>query len=414
MKIWRLKKGSDQRFRQGHPWVFSGELGHSTKEVLAGEIVSLNDVTDRFLAFGIAHPSSNISFRKLSTRPKESDLLTTDFFLRRLQTAAVLRQQAGYGSVSHRLCFSEADGLPGLVVDRFRGPDHDLFVFQISTAGIERAKTALLEALKKIAKADDVIVETSTSSHRKLEGLDRSERKVHSGDLKDFLLLLKHGQSRIEMKADFAGGQKTGFFLDQQWNSNLLLELLHNRWKPDQKIRVLDLCCYVGQWSAQIAKQAHDCGANLEVTLVDVSDEALQLAKENVERFGARVVVLNRDVLEDWGPEAEEKSFDVVICDPPAFVKKKPDLAKGLSAYVRLNREAMKRVVPGGLLVTCSCSGGVRETDFIECLNAAKSKAGRTVKWLAHGGHGPDHPVLLEFPEGQYLKCWIGQVDFPF
>jgi 23S rRNA (cytosine1962-C5)-methyltransferase len=142
-----------------------------------------------------------------------------------------------------------------------------------------------------------------------------------------------------------------------------------------------------------------------------VSEGALALAKRNVEAYGAIANAHEVDVLEEW-PVGE--GYDVVICDPPAFVKKKADLAKATSAYVKLNREAIKKVAPEGLLVSCSCSGAVREDDFSQALNSAKAKAGRSIKWLAHGGHAPDHPILLDFPEGQYLKCWIGQVDYPF
>ncbi len=414
MKIWRLKKGGDIRFRQGHPWIFSGELAHSSRDVEPGEAVELRDASDHFLAYGMAHPSSNICFRKLSGRSKETDVLSVDFFLRRFEQARQLRASVGWDQFSHRWIFAEADGLPGLVADVFKG-EEELTVFQVSTAGMERAKDDLLTALEKFGK--HMCLEASTSSQRKVEGLtpvSRNEFGVAAADLEDFSISLKHLERTIHLRANFASGQKTGFFLDQQWNSNLLLSLAAPECKPGRALRVLDLCCYVGQWTAQLAFLAKHLSCDLKADLVDVSEEALRLAKTNVERHGAEAHSFAFDVMEGWPGEIGEQQYDVVICDPPAFVKKKADLSKAISGYVKLNREAIRRVRPGGLFVSCSCSGAVREDDFFNCLNAAKTKAGRMIRWQAKGGHAPDHPVLSEFPEGQYLKCWIGTVDFPF
>lgn len=411
MKVWRLKKGADIRFRQGYPWIFSGELAHSSRDVEPGELVELHDASDHFLAFGTAHPSSNICFRKISGRSKDTDLLNVDFFIKRFEQAKWLRRMAGWDQFSHRWVFAEADGLPGLVIDSFLG-EEEFTVFQVSTAGMENVKSEILTALEHLKKT--VVIEASTSSQRKVEGLSPASRQVIGASesaLQDVAIQLKHRSETISMHANFSGGQKTGFFLDQQANVQMLLDLLQQRMKEKKTMKVLDLCCYVGQWSAQIAKLAKNLNVALDVDLVDVSETALEFAKRNVEAHGGQARTHAVDVLEEW---PVDESYDVVICDPPAFVKKKADLAKAMSAYVKLNREATRKVEPQGLLVSCSCSGAVRENDFADALNSAKTKAGRAIKWLAHGGHAPDHPVLLDFPEGQYLKCWIGQVDYPF
>lgn len=411
MKIWRLKKGADIRFRQGYPWIFSGELAHSSRDVDPGELVELHDANDHFLAYGTAHPSSNICFRKISGRSKDTDLLSVDFFIQRFEQAKQLRAQAGWDQFSHRWVFAEADGLPGLVIDTFLA-EEELTVFQVSTAGMENVKSEILTALEHLKKS--VVVEASTSSQRKVEGLSPVARQIIGANeeaLQNVSVRLKHRNEVLSMRANFSSGQKTGFFLDQQANVQLLLDLVKQRVKEKKSLKILDLCCYVGQWATHLAKLAEDLGAVMEVDLVDVSPGALTLAKANVESFGGKATTHEVDVLDEW-PVGE--NYDVVICDPPAFVKKKADLAKAMSAYVKLNREAIRKVAPHGLLVSCSCSGAVRENDFAEALNSAKTKAGRSIKWLAHGGHAPDHPVLLDFPEGQYLKCWIGQVDYPF
>lgn len=403
MKIWRLKKGGDLRFRRGHPWIFSGEIAHSTKEVEPGECVELRDASDRFLAYGMAHPTSNISFRRLSQNAKETDVLSVDFFMRRLALAQELRAQLKWNLFSHRMAFAEADGLPGLVIDLFKA-EEDLLVFQIATAGMDRARNHLLEALDKLKFKN--VLEVSTSSHRKLEGLGIRRELICGRSFEVSKIKLKHLDDTLSLNCDFESGQKTGFFLDQQNNVQLLLALLRPQ---DRPLKILDLCCYVGQWSAQIAKFF---ASRLEVDLVDSSKRALDLAKQNCESFGASVRTFEMDILENW-VGIEEQYYDIVICDPPAFVKKKADLNHGIAAYIKLNREAIRRVRPGGLFVTCSCSGAVRSSDFDDILVQAKNKASRQIRWLAHGGHPPDHPTLLEFPEGEYLKCRIGRVDLP-
>jgi 23S rRNA (cytosine1962-C5)-methyltransferase len=411
MKTWRLKKGADIRFRQGHPWIFSGELAHSSRDVEPGEIVELKDAGDHFLAYGTAHPSSNICFRKLSGRSKDTDLLSVDFFIDRLTRAKELRANANWARFSHRWVFAEADGLPGLVIDTFKA-EEEIAVFQISTAGMENVKSEIMTALEAMGKR--IILETSTSSQRKIEGLSPIARQIIGARedlLKDVTIQLKHKEEMLEMRINFSSGQKTGFFLDQQANTQLLLNLVEHKINTQKKIKVLDLCCYVGQWSAQLAKLSKVHQTEVQVDLVDSSEEALQLARINTEKYGAAAKAHQIDVMEEW-PLNDE--YDIVVCDPPAFVKKKADLAKAMSGYIKLNRDAIRRVKPGGLFVTCSCSGAVREDDFSQALNSAKTKAGRSIKWLAHGGHAPDHPILLDFPEGQYLKCWIGQVDYPF
>ncbi len=417
MKTFRLKKGADRRVRQGHPWVFASELAHSAREVSAGEVVELRDAADHFLAYGYAHPSAQIAFRKLSSRQKESDVFTKEFFVRRLRAARELRKGAGWTQFSHRWLFAEADGVPGLVVDAFLTSAQGwLIVVQASTAGADRALSALFAALEEFEHELGLmsVIEAPSSKSRASEGLKIEGKRLVSGsasDLDDVEICLVSG---LKLRCDILNGQKTGFFLDQQWNTRLLGELLKRQFaKREEPVRVLDICCYAGQWAAQAAKALRECESAAHVTLMDISESAMSFAEKNVRGLAERVEIVLGDALDKLG-ELPAESFDVVICDPPAFVKKKADLENGMRAYVKLNREALRRAKPGGILVASSCSGLVRSGDWRQVLADASGKAGRMFQQTLKGGHGPDHPVRAEFPEGSYLKCSLGRVDYPF
>ncbi len=414
MKTWRLKKGAERRIRQGHPWVFTGELANSAKETAAGEIVELKDWENRFLAYGYTHPSSQICFRKLSGNAKETDVGTVDFFKRRLQTAHEHRANAGWADVSHRWVYAEGDGLPGLIVDAFQTPHGWLAVVQCSTAGMESLKENIFSALKTFEKFQPLtVIEAANSSARKAEGLAVGEKRIVHGQeipLTRVELTLRHG---LKLEADLVKGQKTGFFLDQQANAGALRGFISQQFQKSPA-RILDLCCYVGQWSAHTAHALKNVGTpEAHVTLLDSSASALELAASNVSRQGATVEAICGDVMKVL-EDLEEQSFDVVISDPPAFVKKKADLENGLRAYVKLNQIAMRLVKPGGLFVASSCSGQVRVSDWNSVLRSASEKAGRGFRQLAGLAHAPDHPLRPEFPEGEYLKCAIGRIDYPF
>lgn len=420
MKVWRLKKGADRRVRGGHPWVFSGEVSHSTRDVKPGELVELRDFQDHFLGFGSAHPTSNIAFRKFTSRSKETDVGSVDFFIRRLSEARLKRQLSGWTDWSHRWIFSEVDGLPGVIVDAYLlASDQWVVVVQISTAGMELLKHNLFEAISTFAQELEglFLVESPNSRSRVSEGLQVGEKSPVNGDVQFFSKLQAVDIQLVEkrlLQVDLVGGQKTGFFLDQQANIQNLLRLIKNlAFSEAREMRILDICCYVGQWSTQLAYALTDQKRSSAVTLLDVSEGALDLARKNVERAGGQVHVVQDDALLGV-QKLEPEFFDVVICDPPGFVKKKADLHVGLAAYVKLLRESMRKVRPGGLLVASSCSGPVRESDWTEALADAAMKAGRSFTVLQTGGHGPDHPTRAEFPEGSYLKCRTGVVQYPF
>lgn len=431
--IWRLKPGSERKFRSAHPWVFSSELAASPKGTEPGELLELQDARGGFLAYGYGHPNTLIAFRTLSI--EETDVIDQNFFLERLREARRLREIAGLLSASHRLCFAEGDFLPGLVIDCFvlAGPQNALvFVVQSSTAGMDRLLPMVLEALHTLAREapygaseganepakDYAVILANDAKFRAMEGLSINEKsliKVLSGfdpyAAKISIASCLADRHPLSFQVDLLDGQKTGFFLDQRLNVQLTATPVQQLAKTcaiaKRPLRVLDLFCYVGQWGAQLAQIAKAEGAECEVTLVDASGRALELAAENVAAQGGVALPVKADVLDSFSRFAPG-SFDVVVCDPPAFIKKKKDLPTGGAAYFKVNREALKRVRRGGLFVTCSCSGLFDEVEFRAMLAKVAAQYPHAVRWIARGSHSPDHPQRPEFPQGTYLKSWLG------
>ena len=426
--VWLLKKGSEKKFRFGHPWVFSSELAQSPKGIEPGQIVELRDVTGAFLALGYGHPNSLISFRTLSF--DKNEVFDAPFFARKFTQAHRVRSVAGVARESHRFVFAEGDFLPGLVIDRFLLEDtlSQVFVIQTSTAGMDRLLPEIetgLELFVKDARGISwertAIVVANDSKSRAMEGLEaepkRLARPIEGFDPARARVVVQAPLEKLEpvlFDVDFVGGQKTGFFLDQRLNVHLaareVAELARLAREDGRPLRILDLFCYVGQWGTQLAHVARTAGADVEVTLVDASARALELAAANVERVGGKAIVEKRDVVEDLA-RFERAAYDVVICDPPAFVKKKKDLPTGSQAYYKVNREAIRRTRQGGLFVSCSCSGLFDESEFRSMLSRVVASYEGKVRWVARGSHSVDHPQRPEFPQGTYLKSWMGLVD---
>ncbi len=249
---------------------------------------------------------------------------------------------------------------------------------------------------------------------RKLEGLTVDSPQVvkdlASVDLTDVEILLNSAgdDGLVAMSCDLKEGQKTGFFLDQTHNIHLAVSLYKN-WantQPKKKIRVLDLCCYVGHWSTQIAWAFKTLGFEVEVSLVDVSKTALAFAKKNVEREGAEVIVHEMDVSTGLA-ELPSSHYDIVIADPPAFIKSKKDIPIGKHAYLKMNTHAFRMVRKNGFVASCSCSGLLEEEEFRDAIRKASLRNFSEVRSVLRGGHAADHPTLMQFPEGFYLKMYV-------
>jgi 23S rRNA (cytosine1962-C5)-methyltransferase len=440
-RSWKLKAGFDRRFRAGHPWVYSNELEQSPKGIEPGESIELRDASGKFLAWGFGHPGSLISFRSVSRDATERDALDPAGIQRRMVRAFRLRETLGLISSSFRLLFGESDHLPGLIIDRYRlspteGGLSQVLVVQAHTAGIDRRLGAVLESLQclvaeEISRKDPecswertAVVVRNDVHARKLEGLSTEggglvhpENASHGAGLAHALIRVAAPESGgfVEFQVDLLEGQKTGFFLDQSQNIEMTGAFVR-RWLSGylkdhkHRIRILDLCCYVGQWGTRLVAAARAEGFEVEVVGVDASARALDFARRNVERAGARFEAIQGDVLRDLtGLDAD--SFDIVISDPPALVKGRKDLGPGSHAYLQLNTQAMRVAKRGGWIVCCSCSAQLPEDEFAKGISKAAARNQKSVAWVARGGPGADHPVRLEFSEGRYLKAWIGRVD---
>lgn len=425
MITWRLRKGADRRIRSGHPWIFSNELQESPKGIEPGSQIRLTDAGGSFLAYGYGNPNSLIAFRATSFQESESDKLNTETLVDRLLSAWWARKKLGFEH-SFRLVYSEADGLPGLIVDRYLLEDqHQVFSVQVLTKGMDiwmndvssvfklLTEKALSQGLSDLNWSQSSVVLRNDVNIRKLEAMEVESARVLHGramglDNVDIVLRGLDHQT-IDMNVDLIHGQKTGFFLDQSYNIQLVGTLLRNHLGKKQ-LRILDLCCYMGHWSAQLTGLLVSRGGSVEVTLLDVSDLALQKANLNLQRLGATVLTEKKDVLDDLGT-LQKNHYDIVIADPPAFIKSKKDVPTGKHAYLKLNTNAFQLVASGGLLVSCSCSGLLIESEFHEILNKASRRAGKRVRCLLMGGNAPDHPSMLGFPEGRYLKMVTHQVQ---
>lgn len=383
-----LKKNADRRVRRGHLWVFSNEIADPpVSELEPGAAHELRDVRGEFLGMAYASPSSLIAARILSRTKVDID---GHFFQERILSALQRRSKLFPDKEVYRLVYGEADFLPGLVVDRYGR----FLSVQSLTSGMDRFLEDVLEALQTILGPEGVYLRND-STFRALEGLPQEKKPVF-GSVPETVTINSHG---LNLLVDIASGQKTGFYLDQESNRLLMKQYV------TPGANVLDLFCYTGAWGLH----AVSAGAE-EVTAVDSSRAALQLAQANAELNGMqdRFHAL-KDSAIDFLKKAQ-RAWDVIVLDPPAFIKSRSQIKEGVKGYIDLNRRALSKLRPDGILVTCSCSHHMDRITFEDMLLTASRQSGRELRILDTRGQGPDHPVLLSMPETRYLKVVVAQV----
>ncbi len=387
MKTIKLKQKEDRRILRGHPWVFSNELERSTHAFEPGEIIDVLDSSGRFVARGYVNPRTLIAVRILTRKQEPIDRA---FLRTRISAARALRTNLGFGD-SYRAIFSEGDGLPGLIVDKYA----DTLVIQSSTAGIDGLMDDIIASLKEEYAPTTIVLRNDTGS-RDIEGIVQ-EKRVAFGSVTGLITI---EESRISYRVDVLEGQKTGFFFDQRENRLALKDYVKGK-------RTLDCFCYVGAWSLAAAK----AGAS-EVIGLDSSEKAITLARENAALNSLPVQFKNADVFEELRVlEKQRERFGCIVLDPPAFVKSRAKVREALKGYKEINLRAMKLLEPGGVLVTCSCSHHIDQELFREMLIDAAYSAGKQARLLEMRSQARDHPIVLAARETEYLKCAVLIVD---
>ena len=386
----RLNQGHARRVRAGHPWVYSNEIAMdaAAKALKPGTVVRIADSNGAFLATAMFNPHSLIAARVLSRIADET--IDRAFLAARLRAALTLRERL-YGEPFYRLVHAEADGLPGLVIDRFGRT----FVVEVGSAGMEALTPELLAAIDEVTAPRTVILRND-SAVRNLEGLPL-ETRLAKGEAPDGPIALTENGARFY--ADPLGGQKTGWFYDQRDARARVAALATG-------LKALDVYSYTGGFGVLAAMK----GA-AEVICVDRSQPALELASRAAEANGVadRMQFRRGEAFETL--ERMDETFDLVIADPPAFVRSKKDLGAGLRGYRKLMRLAAARVSPGGFLFAASCSHHVTLDAFTGELAHALADADRSGRILAPGGAGADHPVHPQLPESAYLKSLLVALD---
>lgn len=372
--------------RGRHPWVFSGALKNIPEGLTSGEPVELTDDAGNFLAGGYFNSYSQIAVRVWSF--EKGEIVNEKFFEKRIRAALELRNNlvASKHTNAYRVIHAENDLLPGLIVDKYA----DYLSLQFHTPGIERWQKEIVAALTVLLKPDGIYERSDV----KVRGIEGAEKKVGLlfGDVPEKVKIKENG---YQFYVDIIGGQKTGFFLDQR-DKRLALQ----KYVEDKK--VLNCFSYTGGFSVY----ALGAGAQ-KVVSVDASQPALELAEKNVQLNKldeSKAEFIMADVKEYLADRAMGE-FDVIILDPPAFVKDRHKVREGLQGYRKINEQALRALPQNGILVTCSCSAHVSMQDFRYMVVEAAARAERTVQILETYTHGIDHPELAAFTEGEYLKC---------
>ena len=382
-----LRRGADRRLRGGHLWVYSNEVDTARNPLgsfTAGDLVVVRDASGGILGSAYMEPQALICGRVYA--PGEALNFDRELIERRLATALAGRQ-AAFEKPFYRLVYGDSDTLPGVVIDRFG----DYLVVQCNNAAVERYREQLVAALVALLQPAGILLR-GDSRLRREQGLAADAEVVH-GELPEQVELEENG---VRFLAPVFAGQKTGWFYDHRMSRARLAAWVAGR-------SVLDVYSYIGGWGIQAAA----FGAT-EVTCLDSSAQALEGVEANAALNGLqeRVTTLRGSAPETMSSlQQQGRSFDVVILDPPAFIRRRKDLKKGITAYRRINELGLKLLNPGGLLVSASCSMHLSRADLMGAMQQAAVRAGCQLRVVEQGAQGPDHPIHPAIPETEYLKA---------
>ena len=382
-----LKKNEERRILSGHLWVFSNEIDRIEGDADNGEIVEIYDSKSKFLGTGFYNRNSLISVRILS-RSNIADLYS--LIVERILNAYDLRKTLYPDRKSYRLVFSESDFLPGLIIDKY----NNTFVLQVYSFGMQKNIEVVIEVLKKEFDAENIFSKNELY-FRKLEGLPE-EDEIYFGEIKEEII----SDGALKYKINFTG-QKTGFYFDQGDNRFLIEKFSKGK-------SVLDAFCNSGGFGLH----ASLAGAS-SVVFVDSSVKAVEDAEYNFKLNGLKSEseFIVSDVFDYLNKcIKEDKKFDIVILDPPAFAKGKKNLPVAIKGYEKLNRLAMSALNGNGFLVTSSCSHHLSENDFMQIIKKAAVKTGKRIQLIEFNGASLDHPVMPAMPETSYLKFAVFKV----
>jgi len=384
----KLKAHEERRLRAGHLWVFSNEIdtGEGFRNIAAGSLCKVFDSRNKALGVGYINPKTLMAVRMLSSNANAD--INVEWFVGRIKSALALRERL-YPTPHYRLIYGESDGLPGLIVDRYG----DVLVAQLSTAGMDALKPIVVEALQLALKPRGILLRNDVAM-RETEGLQQEVEEI--GDVPDTVEI---DESGVRFEIPLKTGQKTGWFYDQRDNRDRMVRYVRDA-------RVLDVFSYIGGW----AMRAHGFGAKA-ISCIDSSAPALDAAQRNAQLNGATLETIKGSALDMLKQLRDQtRQFDVIIVDPPALIKRKKDAEAGLEHYASLNRVAMQLLVPGGILISCSCSHHLELEQLQRVLLREARTANRRLQILEQGGQGPDHPVHPAIPETRYLKGYICRV----
>lgn len=395
MKSLRLKKNEERRLKGGHLWVYSNEVDVAVSPLTAfaaGELALVEESNGKALGIAYVNSASLICARLLTRDAKQS--LNERFFVRRIEQALSLRDKV-FAAPYYRLVYGDADGLPGLIVDRFGAH----LVVQFGTQGMEALRELVIAALVKVLAPESILLRND-GSIRQLEGLPDEVVEVY-GQVPDEVLLVENG---VEFWAPIKTGQKTGWFFDHRMNRARLKDYVPGA-------RVLDVFSYIGGWGVQAAV----FGAS-EVLCVDASAQALDYVQRNAElnQVADKLQCLEGDAFSALAElKNQGERFDLVITDPPAFIKRKKDFRNGLEGYRRINELALRLLNKEGYLVSASCSMHLDEASHRDLLRSSSRHLDRHLVILEQGHQGADHPVHPAIPETQYLKALFTRASLP-